>query len=162
MFEAWAKTSLRRALFGGGRYDNLTRQVGGKHQIPGVGFAPGDMAITELLKEVDLYPQLDTPGPQVLVTVFSEDLLPQSSLFADTLREQGIATEIHLTPGQRLDRQFKYADRQGIPFAVVIGPDEASANTVVIKDLKNRAQQSFAQDDLSIITQTIKNGISEA
>ena len=56
VFEAWAKTSLRRALFGGGRYDNLTLQVGGKRQISGVGFAVGDMAITELLKEVGKMP----------------------------------------------------------------------------------------------------------
>ena len=162
VFEAWAKTSLRRALFGGGRYDNLTRQVGGRRQVPGVGFAVGDMAITELLKEIDAYPQLETPGARVFVTVFSEDLLAQSSSFAEKLRQEGIATELHLIPGQRLDRQFKYADRQNIPFAAVIGPDEASANTIVIKDLKARAQQIFSQNDLCAIKTTLKNGITQA
>lgn len=162
VFEAWAKTSLRRALFGGGRYDNLTRQVGGKRQVPGVGFAVGDMAITELLKEIDTYPQLETPGARVFVTVFSEDLLAQSSSFAEKLRQEGIATELHFIPGQRLDRQFKYADRQNIPFAAVIGPDEASANTIVIKDLKARAQQIFSQNDLCAIKTTLKNGITQA
>lgn len=161
VFEAWAKTSLRRALFGGGRYDNLTRQVGGKQQVPGVGFAVGDMAITELLQEIDLYPDLDTPGALVLVTVFSDDLLSLSASFADQLRQAGIPTEIHLIPGQRLDRQFKYADRQNIPFAAVIGPDEMSTKTVVLKDLKNRAQQSFLQDDLSTILAVIQSGISQ-
>ena len=159
VFEAWAKTSLRRALFGGGRYDNLTRQVGGKREIPGVGFAVGDMAIAELLKEIDAYPRVETPGACVFVAVFSEDLLAQSSAFADRLRRAGIATELHLAPGQRLDRQFRYADRQGIPFAAVIGPDEAVANTVVLKDLKNRAQRVFPNDDLSKIKTALKNGI---
>ena len=162
VFEAWAKTSLRRALFGGGRYDNLTRQVGGKRPVPGVGFAVGDMAITELLKEIDLYPQLETPGARVFVTVFSEDLLAQSSSFAEKLRQEGIATELHLIPAQRLDRQFKYADRQNIPFAAVIGPDEASANTIVLKDLKARAQQIFSKNDLCAIKTTLKNGITQA
>ena len=162
VFEAWAKTSLRRALFGGGRYDNLTRQVGGKRQVPGVGFAVGDMAITELLKEIDTYPQLETPGARVFVTVFSENLLAQSSSFAEKLRQEGIATELHLIPEQRLDRQFKYADRQNIPFAAVIGPDEASANTIVLKDLKARAQQIFSQNDLCAIKTTLKNGITQA
>ena len=162
VFEAWAKTSLRRALFGGGRYDNLTRQVGGKRQVPGVGFAVGDMAITELLKEIDIYPQLETPGARVFVTVFSEDLLAYSSSFAEKLRQEGIATELHLIPGQRLDRQFKYADRQNIPFAAVIGPDEVSANTIVLKDLKARAQQIFSQNDLCAIKTTLKNGITQA
>ena len=159
VFEAWAKTSLRRALFGGGRYDNLTRQVGGKREIPGVGFAVGDMAITELLKEIDAYPRIAPPGACVFVAVFSEDLLAQSSAFADRLRCAGIATELHLTPGQRLDRQFRYADRQGIPFAAVIGPDEAVANTVVLKDLNNRAQRAFPNDDLFGIKTALKNGI---
>ena len=161
VFEAWAKTSLRRALFGGGRYDNLTRQVGGKRQIPGVGFAVGDMAITELLKEIDAYPQIEPPGACVFVTVFSEDLLAQSSAFAESLRRGGIATELHLTPGQRLDRQFRHADRQNIPFAAVIGPDEAAAKTIVLKDLENRAQRVFSQSDLSAIKTALKNGISK-
>lgn len=161
VFEAWAKTSLRRALFGGGRYDNLTRQVGGKRQIPGVGFAVGDMAITELLKEIDAYPQIAPPGACVFVTVFSEDLLAQSSAFADRLRREGIATELHLAPGQRLDRQFRHAARQGIPFAAVIGPDEVAANTVVLKDLENRAQRVFPKDDLAAIKTALKNGITK-
>ncbi len=161
VFEAWAKTSLRRALFGGGRYDNLTRQVGGKRQIPGVGFAVGDMAITELLKEIDAYPQIVPPGACVFVTVFSEDLLAQSSAFADRLRREGIATELHLAPGQRLDRQFRHATRQGIPFAAVIGPDEVATNTVVLKDLENRAQRAFPKDDLSAIKTALKNGITK-
>ena len=161
VFEAWAKTSLRRALFGGGRYDNLTRQVGGKRQIPGVGFAVGDMAITELLKEIDAYPEIVPPGACVFVTVFSEDLLAQSSAFADRLRREGIATELHLAPGQRLDRQFRHAARQGIPFAAVIGPDEVATNTVVLKDLENRAQRVFPKDDLSAIKTALKNGITK-
>jgi len=160
VFEAWAKTSLRRALFGGGRYDNLTVQVGGKRSIPGVGFAVGDMAMTELLKELDLFPNPSSVAAQVLVTIFSEDQLKTSAQFARTLREFGIATEFQLAPDQRLDRQFKYADRKEIPFATVIGPEEEQANTVVIKDLKNRAQVTLAQTDIPQIIETLKRGIS--
>lgn len=156
VFEAWAKTSLRRALFGGGRYDNLTLQVGGKRQIPGVGFAVGDMAMTELLKEVGLYPDLPMPGAMVLVTVFSEDLLPESVAFARQLREAGVFAEIHLQPGQRLDRQFKYADRQQIPFAIVIGPDEVQNSTVICKNLKNRTQNSLSRNNINEILDMLK------
>ena len=160
VFEAWAKTSLRRALFGGGRYDNLTVQVGGKRAVPGVGFAVGDMAMTELLKELDLYPNPSSVAAQVLVTIFSEAQLKISAQFARTLRESGIATEFQLAPDQRLDRQFKYADRKDIPFAIVIGPDEEQKNTVVIKDLKNRAQVTLPQSDIPQIIETLKRGIS--
>ena len=146
VFEAWAKTTLRRAVFGGGRYDNLTVQVGGKRDLPGVGFALGEMAMTELLKEVGLYPEIRTKCADVLVTVFSEDLAEHSVSFARTAREHGISTELYLNPGHRLDRQLKYADRKGIPTAVIIGPDEVHANAVVVKDLVNRTQRAVARD----------------
>ncbi|MDA0710786.1 MAG: histidine--tRNA ligase, partial [bacterium] len=160
VFEAWAKTSLRRALFGGGRYDNLTVQVGGNRAVPGVGFAVGDMAMTELLKELHLCPVLDSSCAEILVTVFSEAELEISARFAHQLRQAGISTEMQLAPGQRLDKQFKYADNKGIAFAVVIGPDEAKTQTLVLKDLKNRAQILLHQTDMPKILETMKRGIS--
>ena len=160
VFEAWAKTSLRRALFGGGRYDNLTVQVGGKRAVPGVGFAVGDMAMTELLKELDLYPNLNSTGTQILVTVFSDEQLQTATQLAQTLRSVGISAELYLAPGQRLDKQFKYADRKNIPFAIVIGPEEEQAKTLVLKDLKNRAQTTLPQENTSQIIETLNRGIS--
>ena len=63
VFEAWATGDLRRAIFGGGRYDDLTRQVGGKQRIPGVGMAVGDLALLELLRELDRMPAPAESGP---------------------------------------------------------------------------------------------------
>jgi len=149
VFEAWAKTSLRRALFGGGRYDNLTVQVGGKRQIPGVGFAVGDMAITELLKEVEKMPEARATGADVLVSVFSEDLLDHSSKTADALRSEGIKTELYLNPKHKLDRQFKHADRKNARFVVVLGPDEASSGSASLKDLKTGEQSTLKSTELA-------------
>tara|TARA_Y100000588_G_scaffold393423_2_gene509356 strand:+ start:1262 stop:2533 length:1272 start_codon:yes stop_codon:yes gene_type:complete len=143
VFEAWAKTDLRRALFGGGRYDNLTRQVGGKREIPGIGFALGDMAIAELLKEVDRMPAESGPPTRLFVSVFSDDLLTASSALAVKSRTAGIPTELGTNPGQRLDRQFKYADRKGIPFVAVIGPDEVEKDVVTLKNLRDGSQQTL-------------------
>ena len=56
VFEAWATGDLRRAIFGGGRYDDLTRQVGGKQRVPGVGMAVGDLALLELLRALQRVP----------------------------------------------------------------------------------------------------------
>ena len=149
VFEAWAKTSLRRALFGGGRYDNLTLQVGGKRQIQGVGFAVGDMAITELLKEVEKLPQEKPTGAGVLVSVFSPDLLDASTSVADRLRSKGISTELYLTPGHKLDRQFKYADRKRIRHVVVLGPDEAEKGVATLKDLTTGQQSIVSLTELA-------------
>ena len=148
VFEAWAKTSLRRALFGGGRYDNLTLQVGGKRQIPGVGLAVGDMAITELLKELDKLPNGAATGATVLVSIFSEEHMAKSSELADQLRDEGIRTELYLNPKHKLDRQFRHADRKQIRYVAILGPDEAANGTVALKDLTTGKQQTVKPAEL--------------
>ena len=156
VFEAWAKDSLRRALFGGGRYDNLTLQVGGKRPVPGVGFAVGDMAITELLKESDLLADATAPIADLLVTVFSEDTAEHAAGFARLARSHGLTVELGLKPGQRLDRQLKYAHRKGIPFVTIIGPDEVRSETVVLKNLKTGAQTVLPSDNVNKLLEHIK------
>ncbi len=148
VFEAWGKSSLRRALFGGGRYDDLTLQVGGKRQVAGVGFAAGDMALTELLKELDLVPQPGSVAAKVLVTVFSPDLAEDSARLAAELRKAGVPTELHLEPDTRLDKQLRYAGRKQIPFAAIVGPEEQGNGTVILKDLNSRSQESYERADL--------------
>jgi len=156
VFEAWAKTSLRRALFGGGRYDNLTVQVGGKRQIPGVGFAVGDMAITELLKEVGKMPSKGPTGATVLISVFSEDFLDSSSHLADQFRQRGIKTELYLDPKHKLDRQFKYADRKNIRFVVILGPEEAATNSAALKDLQTGDQVTLGVREIPDRIRTLR------
>ena len=127
VFEAWAAGGLRRAIFGGGRYDDLTRQVGGKQRVPGVGMAVGDMALLELLRELDRVPEPAQAGPDVLVTVFGVEHQEASARVAARLRRQGVEVELAVDPDQRLERQLRHADRVGARFALIIGPDEADA-----------------------------------
>ena len=147
VFEAWATGDLRRAIFGGGRYDDLTRQVGGKQRIPGVGMAVGDLALFELLRALDRVPAPAAGGPAALVTVFDADLQPASARIAEALRRHGVAVELCLDPGQRLDRQLKHADRVGARYALIIGPDEVAAGMVMVKDLRNRNQEHAPATD---------------
>ena len=143
VFEAWATGDLRRAIFGGGRYDDLTRQVGGKQRIPGVGMAVGDLALFEMLRALDRVPAPPASGPAALVTVFDADLQPASARIAEALRRHGVAVELCLDPGQRLVRQLKHADRVGARHALIIGPDEAAEDMVMVKDLRRRTQQRY-------------------
>jgi histidyl-tRNA synthetase len=95
VFEAWDKTgNLRRAVFGGGRFDNLTATIGGE-RVPGMGFAVGDMGITELLEQFGKKPDLQAQTAQVLVSVFSQDLMNRSIAVSSLLRSAGIRC-IHL------------------------------------------------------------------
>lgn len=161
VFEAWARSSsLRRALFGGGRYDNLTVQVGGKREVPGVGFAAGEMALTELLKELDLMPEVAAHNAEILVTVFSEDLARDSASLAFALRESGLAVELSLDPTQRLDRQLKYADRKGIPFVAILGPDDLAGDSVVVKSMIDGTQSKLPAGELEQIKSLVRRGVA--
>lgn len=148
VFEAWDKTGgLKRALFGGGRFDNLTETIGGD-RVPGVGMAPGDMPIKEILEQFGKMPQLNVKCAEVLVTVFNQDLIYKSLECAAMLREAGIDTECGVDAEVRLEKQLKYADQKGIPFVVIIGPDEAEVNQVMLKDLKNKSQEKMELNEL--------------
>ncbi|MCL4440180.1 MAG: His/Gly/Thr/Pro-type tRNA ligase C-terminal domain-containing protein [Firmicutes bacterium] len=143
VFEAWDKTGqLKRAIFGGGRFDNLTAQVGGA-RVPGVGMAPGDMPIRVLLEQFNKMPALSPQAAQVLVTVFAPEFYPDSLKTATNLRNHGIPAELWVEPGAKLDKQLKYADQQKIPFAVIIGPDESAKNTVTLKNLSAKSQETL-------------------
>ena len=162
VFEAWAAGDLRRAIFGGGRYDDLTRQVGGKQRVPGVGMAVGDMALLELLRELDRVPAPARSGPDVLVTVFGPEQQEASAGVADRMRRRGVAVELALDPAQRLERQLRHADRVGARFALIIGPDEAAAGTVLVKDLRQRQQEHLPADDTDALIDLLLSRAAES
>lgn len=148
VFEGWDINSNLRAIFGGGRYDNLTEDVGGKQKIPGVGFAMGNMMIEQILRANNKYPILNANTSKVLITVFSPELLLRSIKVAGELRAAGINTEIYPDEAAKLDKQLKYADKKGIPYVVIIGPEEAESDTVTLKNLKTEEQNKVSVENL--------------
>jgi histidyl-tRNA synthetase len=140
VFEAYDRARRFRAIFGGGRYDNLVADVGGE-PITGVGFAMGDAVIELLLESYGKRPDLPTSPSQVLVTLFSADLFSQTLALAGRLRQVGINAEQFLQP-LRLGKQIRYADRKGIPFVAILGPDELAAGQVILKNLASGEQQA--------------------
>ncbi|NMB60297.1 MAG: histidine--tRNA ligase [Chloroflexi bacterium] len=152
VFEGRDASGEGRAVFGGGRYDNLVGDVGGD-PLPGVGFAMGDVMITVLLQK---YGKIDIESKReqytVLVTVFDETLLPASFAIGNDLRNAGLRV-VTYPEAAKLPKQLKFADRKGIHFAVIQGPDEATSNSVTIKDLLKREQKTVP---LSEAAKTIK------
>lgn len=148
VFEAWDKTgNLKRALFGGGRFDNLTESLGGE-RIPGVGMAPGDVPIQVLLEALGKIPDIKPKTATVLVTVFNEELASKSTQISALLRSNNIDTEGWVEPGTKLDKQLRYANQRGIPYVVIIGPEEASQNLIILKDFNNQTQEKISAEEL--------------
>jgi len=134
VFEAFDTSgSLKRSLFGGGRYDNLLADVGGQ-PLSGVGFAMGDVGIGIFLQEAGLLPEFQPSPAQVLVTVFDENLITQSYALVAELRSAGLSAMVYPEP-TKLQKQFKFADKMKMKVALVIGPDEAEKGLVVVKNL---------------------------
>jgi histidyl-tRNA synthetase len=146
VFEARDKEG-GRAIFGGGRYNNLVADVGGQ-PAGGIGFAMGDVVLRLTLEKYDRSPELTVNPAQVLVTVFNEFTAGKSISIAVKLRGAGINT-ICYPEVSKLPKQFKFADRIGIKYILVIGPDEVQNMTVVVKDLVNSSQETLAESDLA-------------
>jgi histidyl-tRNA synthetase len=140
VFEAWeVGGDIKRSILGGGRYDNLTRDVGGD-PIPGVGFAMGDVVISLILEKYGLLPNdLSINPAPVLVTVFNQECILESFKLASELRRAGLNV-ICYPEAAKLPKQFKYADRVGAKVALVMGPDEIEKGQVAVKNLVNGEQ----------------------
>ena len=134
------------SVCGGGRYDNLIGTFANK-QIPAVGFAFGFDRLIEAMNQLNLFPK-DLQTTKVLVTVFNKDLLKNSISCTPALRSAGVSTELYLDENAKMEKQLKYADQKGIPYVVIIGPNEASKNMVTVKNMITREQKTVSEDNL--------------
>ncbi len=144
VFEARDRSGEFRAILGGGRYDDLVADVGGSQRMPATGFAMGDVVIELVLARYGKIPALRASPTQVLVSVFSSELMGASSRIAAQLRAAGVNAETY-PEAAKLDRQLKYANALGIPFVVIVGPDEAAAGKATLKNLATGEQQQLDQ-----------------
>jgi histidyl-tRNA synthetase len=137
-----------RAILGGGHYGNLVSAVGGD-PLPGIGFAMGDVMARIVLEKYGCIPaELTRQSDQVLVTVFDESFLLKSFHLAAELRESGIKTMVYPEVA-KLQKQFKFADRKGIRYVVILGPDEDASGQVTVKDLAGREQETLERSAAS-------------
>jgi histidyl-tRNA synthetase len=139
VWEVWPPVvGAQSTIGGGGRYDGLAEQLGGR-PTPGVGFATGIERIILELKDqhVDV-PPLSTPS--AFLVYQSEGGKLAAFGLAETLREQGVAVDL-ATGDRKLGKQLAAADRAGAHFAVILGEEELASNSVTLKDLRDGADQ---------------------
>lgn len=146
VFEARDMDKEGRAILGGGHYGNLVGDVGGDI-LPGVGFAMGDVMLQLVLEKYQCMPEIFDSSAKVLVTVFDETLYSDSLDVSNLLRNSGIPT-ILVNEKQKLQKQFKFADRIGVPIVLVLGPEEKNNLHVTVKNLKSREQDNIPVDML--------------
>ncbi len=136
IFEIVSEDYPYGSLAGGGRYDNLIGIFAGK-QIPAVGFSFGFDRLFEAMDELNLFPA----GPsvtKVLVTSTNE----RAFEIANTLRENGINTEIYLDE-KDLEKQLKYADKKDIPYSIIFDKEK-----LILKDMIRRTQETLTLEEI--------------
>ncbi len=146
-------------ICGGGRYDYLIEQVGGK-PAPAVGWALGVERVLELVKEQGEV--LVAPVPDVYAIIPDAAALPVAIQTLQTLRAAGVSAQMHAGAGEgmgSMKSQFKKADASGAAFGLIFGADELARGEVTVKALRDGqgAQRSERLDAVAQWAQTLQS-----
>jgi histidyl-tRNA synthetase len=136
------KLGAQGTVCGGGRYDGLIEQLGGK-AAPGVGFGLGMERLLLLLEALGTVPE--PAPPQVYAVVPSGSSLPQVLPALELLRAQGVSVLMNAGLGS-MKAQFKRADASGARYVLIFGDEELARGEVALKHLRDAAapQRSLA------------------
>lgn len=138
------RLGAQSAVCAGGRYDGLVEQLGGK-STPAAGFAIGMERLAELLALRGEAPQaVRTHGYLILLGEAAET---QGLKLSENLRNAGLRIECNCGGGG-LKAQLRRADRSGARHALLLGEEEVRHGSVTIKDLRDGAQRTVAQNEL--------------
>lgn len=138
VFECYDVGKKFRAIFGGGRYDDLLKAFGGE-DVTAVGCGFGDMVLMEVLADAGLLP--DVPRTlDVMVLPFSEAERPAAARVAAKLRAKGQAVDVALLP-KKLKKALADADRAGAARVIIVAPDELKDGLVVERDMKTGTER---------------------
>ncbi len=121
-----------RSVFGGGRYDDLV-SIFGVEKVSGCGFGAGDVTIRDFLETHSLLPEYRPPVK--LYICHLENYLESANILAADLRKAGINVAVDLTSRQ-VTKQIKTADKEQIPYILVVGEEETKTGQYKLKNLK--------------------------
>lgn len=145
IFEIAVPDYAAGSLGGGGRYDNLIKQLGGI-DIPAVGVGLGFDRIVQAADELGIFAHI-TKQPRILVTIFSTEQLDYALSIAAWLRNNKVNVEVTPHIGD-VGKQLKIASQKEIPFVIIAGEDEQKAGTVTLKNMFNGSQETVTKEQL--------------
>ena len=145
------KTDLLGAqdtVCGGGRYDNLVEELGGK-SCPATGFSIGMERLILLMKET-LELNVENKNIDIFFVCLSKESIQKAIMYSESLREKVSELGIRINMGlEGAGSQFKKADKSGAMFAFILGDDELKNNTISMKDLRSKSdQETLSYKDL--------------
>jgi len=143
----WTSDQLgsQATVCGGGRYDGLVEQLGGK-DICGIGCAIGMERLTELV-EVSVE-KAENSQPKIYIVAVGEGAEIHASIMAETIRDenQNYAVEVNMDGGS-FKQQFRRADKSGAELAIIVGEQEIEQGTISLKPLKSDGEQKTVKQE---------------
>ena len=136
-----------RAMFGGGRYDNLVGMFAKNSKISGVGYGMGDVTLESFLFAHKLVPNLNKGEIKVLVTRFDDVPYEKYLGIVDALRKIGIAASVYVGT-KKFAKQIDYAIKGNCSHIVIMGVNELENGIVKVKDLETREEKEISVEDL--------------
>ena len=146
----------RRAVCGGGRYDNLLAQFssgggsasgGGGEKVPAVGFAMGDVTARHFLEVRGLMPEY-APATELMLCIVDKEATGHAIRIAQDLRREDVAVAVNLS-GKRVGDQVRQADKMKIPFVIAIGSKERDSGRYTVKNLSTGNEITLAADAIA-------------
>ncbi len=147
IFEVKAIDAEMGSIGGGGRYNDLT-SLFGVPNVPGVGISFGVDRIYDVLEEKNLFPTSVEQTTKILFFNLGDAESKEAYQLMGTLRAKKIACEIY-PDKSKFDKQFKYAEKKGIPNIIIIGSDELSKKVCTLKNLTTGTQETIPFEALA-------------
>lgn len=129
------------SIAGGGRYDGLVQQLGGP-DVPGIGFACGMERLALVM------PSLPSNRPDFHMVVMGDEALERAFAMARLLRSKGFSGDF-CHNGGGFKSQMRQAGKSGARFCLILGQDELTAGTIVVKDMDQGSQATVPQEDVA-------------
>jgi histidyl-tRNA synthetase len=144
----------RRAILGGGRYDNLISNFS-KQSLQGIGFGWGDVTFRDFLNIHGLVPDEITKPTKTVSLLASRDVLPFVLQVQNQLQEAGISCRLLLSESDKMFKSgLKNALKHLAKYMIIIGPDEAGSQKLVLKTIQTREDKILSVTDCIKVLQT--------
>ncbi len=144
VFEAFERGRRSRALAGGGRYDHLVKKLGGP-EFPAVGWAMGDVTMTDCLEHHGILPKASLPSK---VFVVMDDSTRDTAMSdVGLLRKAGVCA-LFSYKRSGFGKQFKEANQTNCDWVLVYGGDEVAEDKVSVKELESGQETKVARSEL--------------
>jgi histidyl-tRNA synthetase len=147
IFEVDANDADMGSLGGGGRYDDLT-SIFGMPGTSGVGISFGAERIFDVMESKKLFPSSLSSAPQILCIPLDKETMTFAFEVTTSLRNQGISADLYPEPA-KLQKQLKYANQLGVRYVAIIGEDELSSRSVMLRNMDSGDQEIVAAGQLT-------------